>query len=88
MRRRRLGRSRAGRRPYHPLNSGESKEGGQDFCPATSLAEVYFQVDRICLRSALACFVDAGTLPARMFSEDRFVHKAPVRFDDLRIFSG
>jgi len=41
-----------------------------------------------CLRSALTCFLDQCRLPARTLSEDRFVHEAPVRFDDLCIFGG
>jgi hypothetical protein len=41
-----------------------------------------------CLRSALTCFLDQSRLPARMLSKDRFVHKAPIRFNDLCIFGG
>jgi hypothetical protein len=41
-----------------------------------------------CLPSAPTCFLDPSRLPARLFSKDRFVHKAPVRFDDLCIFGG
>ena len=41
-----------------------------------------------CLPSAPTCFLDPSRPPARLFSKDRFVHKAPVRFDDLCIFGG
>ncbi|MEA2917383.1 MAG: hypothetical protein QOJ15_9464, partial [Bradyrhizobium sp.] len=66
---------------------GESDKAARTSGLAALLAAAYFQADLI-LPALSARLVDPGRLHERMFSKDCLVHKAPVRFDDLRIFSG
>jgi hypothetical protein len=76
--------TRATQRGVKPLAAG-------DGCVACTAGLEHQPIARwtwFCLRSALACFVDPGSLRARMSSKDRLVHKAPVLLDGLRILGG